>query len=69
MEIDGGYPRFVALREQGEALMAVRSFSPSLRQVVSHLDQTWYDLYVIWEERKQLLQQCSDLQVNKIYVI
>lgn len=41
--------------------------SADIRETVSHLDESWTQLNETWEERKQLLTQCYDLQVYEEY--
>ena len=67
VEIDGRYPHFHALKQHGDKLVQERHYaSEDIQSELTHLDSTWRQLNEVWEDRRQLLAQCYDLQVGHV---
>ena len=67
-EIDGRYNYYLKQKDYGEALL--RGKHPAQTQIetrLTELDDSWQLINRTWEERKQLLTQCYDLQVYEEY--
>ena len=65
VEIDGRYPHFRSLKQHGEKLVHERHYaSADIQTQLTQLDSTWVQLNEAWEDRRQLLAQCYDLQVR-----
>ena len=67
-EIDGRYNYYLKQKDYGEALL--RGKHPAQAQIetrLTQLDDSWQLINRTWEERKQLLTQCYDLQVYEEY--
>ena len=68
-EIDGRYNYYLKQRDYGERLTA--QAHPAREQIgarLQELDQSWAAINQTWEDRKQLLTQCYDLQVLQKYL-
>ena len=64
-EIDGRYQHQTSLKEYGEELVRQKNFrADEIESTCRELDSVWAQLNETWEDRKQLLTQCYDLQVN-----
>ena len=64
-EVDGRYNHYLKQRDYGERL--IKQQHPAHAQIsarVAELDASWTSINDTWEERKQLLTQCYDLQVS-----
>jgi len=67
-EVDGRYQHYLSLKEHGEKLVSQNHFATSeIEKMLEHLDHTWTSVNETWEDRKQLLTQCYDLQVYEEY--
>ena len=67
-EIDGRYNHYLKQKDYGESL--VRHKHPAHAQIeerVAELDESWQTINRTWEDRKQMLTQCYDLQVYEEY--
>ena len=52
-------------QDYGEKLLSQNHFaSEDIQHTVQQLDKVWTQLNEVWEDRKQLLTQCYDLQVD-----
>ena len=53
-------------QEYGEKLVRQKNFrSDEIQATCQELDTVWANLNETWEDRKQLLTQCYDLQVTE----
>ncbi len=69
-EIDGRHAHYASLKEHGDSLLDMRHYAvEEITLMIETLDQVWYKLNVTWEDRKQLLTQCYDLQVGQGHCI
>ena len=69
-EIDGRYNYYLKQRDYGERLTA--QAHPAREQIgarLQELDQSWAAINQTWEDRKQLLTQCYDLQVRACSIL
>ena len=65
VEIDGRYSHFHSLKQHGDKLVLEQHYaSEDIQTELTHLDHTWRQLNEAWEDRRQLLAQCYDLQVG-----
>ena len=69
VDIDGRYSDYLQpLRDYGELLTAQVQHPAAARAQITdrlqELDQSWAAINQTWEDRKQLLTQCYDLQVR-----
>ena len=64
-EQDGRQAHFKALKDQGLKLINDKHYaSKDIQSMLTHLDEVQFTLSETWEDRKQLLAQCYDLQVR-----
>ena len=64
-EIDGRYHHYLALHDHGDRLLQQKHFaSGDIRGMMGELERDWNVLNETWEDRKQMLTQCYDLQVR-----
>lgn len=65
-EIDGRQETFKALKEFGHKLVQQKHYAMELiEESIVHLEELRHMLIQAWEEKKQLLTQCRDLQIFK----
>ena len=56
------------MKDHGAGLLANKHFAATeIKGMCEQLDTVWNSLNVTWEDRKQLLTQCYDLQVYEEY--
>ena len=64
-EVDGRYTHYQQLKEDGTSMLNSNHYaSEDIRSTLSQLDEQWRTLNETWEDRKQMLTQCYDLQVK-----
>ena len=66
-EINGRFAHYGSLKAHGDTLVTGRHYaSDDIERMLAELATVWQHLNETWEDRKQLLTQCYDLQVGTV---